>query len=88
MGLSSIFTAAAAAAAAQLAANNYSVDEPMRGPILVWSDEFEGTALDTSKWSYDTSRNKLGWYNKELQYYAADRPENVWVCGGVACSSA
>ena len=29
------------------------------------------------KWSYDTHRNKDGWYNKELQYYSAGRPENV-----------
>lgn len=73
------FLAAAAAQDASLSANNYAVDEPMpaHSGDLLWSDEFAGPALDRSKWSFDTSRNKEGWYNKELQYYAADRPENL-----------
>jgi beta-glucanase (GH16 family) len=61
-------------------------DEPLTIPKdykLVWSDEFDGgTAPDSGKWRYDTSRNREGWYNNELQYYAADRPENVRVEGG------
>ena len=67
------------AAAQSLSANNYAVDEPMpaHATTLSWADEFDGTALDASKWSFDTSRNKIGWYNKELQYYAADRAENL-----------
>jgi beta-glucanase (GH16 family) len=73
-----------AAAAQSLSANNYAVDEPMpaHSAALQWSDEFDGTALDASNWSFDTSRNKAGWYNKELQYYAADRPENLRVGDG------
>lgn len=50
---------------------------------LVWSDEFSVDGLpDVSKWAYDTDRNLLGWYNRELQYYAANRPENANVLGG------
>ncbi len=58
---------------------------------LVWSDEFNGTALDRSKWSYDTGdgfysydENKWisGWGNKELQYYT-DASSNVFVEGGM-----
>ena len=68
----------AAAQAVTLSANNYKIDEPMPAHTdLLWSDEFDGKALDTSKWSFDTSRNKAGWYNGELQYYAANRPENL-----------
>jgi len=75
----------AAAAQASLSANNYSIDEPMpaHSPVLVWWDEFNGTSLDTRKWSFDTSRNKQGWYNGELQYYAANRPENLRLAKGI-----
>jgi beta-glucanase (GH16 family) len=61
-------------------ANNYQVDEPIARAAesrLVWSDEFDGAKVDMRKWSFDTARNKEGWYNKELQYYSAGRPENV-----------
>lgn len=74
----------AAAQGVTLSANNYSVSGPMPGHSakLLWSDEFDEAALDTSKWSFDTSRNKLGWYNGELQYYAANRPENMRIENG------
>ena len=70
---------ALAAAAQTLSASNYGIAAPMHAPpgAPVWSDEFNGPALDRSKWSFDTSRNKVGWYNGELQYYAADRHENL-----------
>ncbi len=53
---------------------------------LVWSDEFNGTALDLNKWSYQigTGTNDglaSGWGNEESQYYTS-RPENVKVTGG------
>jgi len=50
---------------------------------LAWADEFDVDGLpDSSKWGYDTARNKDGWYNNELQYYAAGRPENARVESG------
>ena len=50
---------------------------------LVWADEFDTEGPpDPAKWVWDTHANKIGWYNKELQYYAADRPENARVEGG------
>ena len=53
------------------------------GWTLVWSDEFNVDGLpDSAKWDYDTDRNKVGWFNGELQYYARDRPENARVEGG------
>lgn len=53
------------------------------GWTLVWSDEFEVDGLpNAAKWDYDTDRNRLGWYNNELQYYARERPENARVAGG------
>ena len=37
---------------------------------------------DATRWAYDTERNALGWWNNELQYYAAARFENSVVEGG------
>lgn len=47
---------------------------------LVWSDEFDGAALDENTWSYNTGGN--GWGNNEKQYYTT-RPENIRVQNGM-----
>jgi beta-glucanase (GH16 family) len=50
---------------------------------LVWSDEFNGTSVDTNKWEFmigDGSAYGLwGWGNNELQYY---RSQNATVANG------
>jgi beta-glucanase (GH16 family) len=56
----------------------------LQGCALVWSDEFDGTEVDLSKWTFqlgDGSEVGLpsGWGNNELQYY---RAENATVSGG------
>lgn len=38
---------------------------------LVWSDEFNGTQLDTSKWEYQIGNNN-GWGNNEKEYYLSN----------------
>jgi beta-glucanase (GH16 family) len=54
---------------------------------LVWSDEFEGSDIDESKWSYDLgdgcdiSPDLCGWGNNELEYYT-DRAENSFISDG------
>lgn len=64
------------------------VDDPenkYEGYKLVWNDEFEGDALDTTKWSYQigtgTSEGLTDWGNQELEYYT-DKEENVRVKDG------
>ena len=52
---------------------------------LVWSDEFDGTGLDESKWSCQSGTGTEyglpdGWGNNEKQYYLK---ENVLVAGGM-----
>lgn len=54
---------------------------------LVWSDEFDGDALDTSKWDFELGNGFFdykshswvpGWGNRELQYYTRE-PANLSV---------
>ena len=56
-----------------------AADPSASGWQLQWSDEFEGSSLDTSSWSYETGAG--GWGNSELQYYTS-RTDNVAVTGG------
>jgi len=53
-------------------------------PEMIWQDEFEGTSLDLSKWSFETGDacnlpQTCGWGNNELQWY---RSENTTVNEG------
>lgn len=79
---------AAAAQAGSSAGGDAAISpsEPHRPPAgyeLVFADEFnEGDMPDDARWVYDTHRNAEGWYNNELQYYAAGRPENARVENG------
>jgi beta-glucanase (GH16 family) len=61
------------------------------GWTLVWRDEFDGDAVDRSKWDFAIGngfydyRNHAwvaGWGNEELQYYT-DQPANVSVGGSL-----
>jgi beta-glucanase (GH16 family) len=67
---------------------NPNIDTSVAAPsidgwMLVWSDEFSTAGLpNSSKWTYDIERNKLGWYNNELQYYSNARLDNARVQNG------
>ncbi len=69
MAMSVVLAAGAACAA-------FGQTAPTNGWQLVWTDEFEGSALNTTKW---TATNAAGNTNNELQYYS---PANVTVSGG------
>lgn len=49
---------------------NYEYDKSELVYDLVWSDEFDGTELDSTKWVYEVNGNGGG--NNELQYYTSD----------------
>lgn len=49
------------------------------GMSLVWEDNFNGTALNISDWTFETGRGDNGWGNNELQFY---REENTSVQDG------
>jgi beta-glucanase (GH16 family) len=71
---------AALGTATPAAAQGFDVPPGYR---LVWADEFDRDGLpDPAKWVHDTHRNREGWYNNELQYYAGPRAENAVVRGG------
>lgn len=46
---------------------------------LVWSDEFDGTQVNTEYWSFEIGTGYNGWGNNESQYY---RKENASVAEG------
>lgn len=52
----------------------YSSPSSYDGMSLIWSDEFEGDALNTDNWTFEIGRGNNGWGNNELQYY---REENT-----------
>ncbi len=47
---------------------------------LVWSDEFNGTSLDQSKWNYETGNNNGN--NNEWEYYTT-RSQNLYFDNGM-----
>jgi beta-glucanase (GH16 family) len=48
---------------------------------LVWSDEFNGSSLNSANWTAEVGTGENGWGNGEAQYYT-DRPENLRVENG------
>jgi beta-glucanase (GH16 family) len=47
---------------------------------LAWQDEFEGDAVNTNFWTFETGTGGGGWGNNELEYY---RKENTSLKDGV-----
>lgn len=48
----------------------------------LWSDEFEGSSIDTDKWTFEIGTGASGWGNNEWEYYT-DRSENAYVQDGI-----
>ena len=48
---------------------------------LVWSDEFDGNALDDNNWTCEIGTGAGGWGNNEQQYYR-DSADNIEVSNG------
>lgn len=51
---------------------------------IVWSDEFNGTSINTNTWTYDIGNggSNPGWGNSELEYYTS-RTNNAYAGGGL-----
>ena len=48
---------------------------------IVWSDEFNGMSINTSKWTFEKGNNN-GWGNNELEYYTSNS-QNAYVSNGL-----
>ena len=48
----------------------------------LWNDEFDGTAIDTSKWTFEIGTGSSGWGNNEKEFYTG-RKENAYVQDGI-----
>jgi beta-glucanase (GH16 family) len=68
-----------------------AAEPPVSGWKLVWSDEFDGTEIDRSRWDFDIGNGFFnydahtwisGWGNDELQYYTRS-PDNAFVRDGM-----
>ena len=59
----------------------YDASDSYEGMSLVWSDEFEGEAIDLSNWTYDLGNGSGGWGNNELQTYT-NSANNSFVADG------
>lgn len=57
------------------------IDDTVAGYNLVWSDEFNGNILDSSKWTPELGYGNNGWGNNESQLYT-DSENNVKVENG------
>ena len=58
----------------------YQAPTAYDGYALVWSDEFNGNAVNGGNWNFDTGYGDQGWGNGELQFY---REENATVDNGL-----
>jgi beta-glucanase (GH16 family) len=82
-------TATGGATGAGGAAGSTSTDGgTLPGWVLTWSDEFngsDGSAVDSTKWVYDTGGS--GWGNSELEYYTSGATNAVQQGGNLVITA-
>jgi beta-glucanase (GH16 family) len=49
---------------------------------IIWSDEFNGSAISPSNWTFDIGNGSGGWGNNEQEYYTS-LPQNAYVSNGL-----
>ncbi len=76
---SSVVSSAESSISSSTSSASSSTTSTATGWQLVWSDEFDGSAIDTNKWSFE--KNCMGGGNNELQCYT-DRADNAYVGDG------
>ena len=77
--VSSSVASSSNAMSSDMASSSVASSSSVAGWELVWSDEFNGTSIDSTKWSHE--KNCTGGGNNELQCYT-DRADNSFVADG------
>jgi beta-glucanase (GH16 family) len=57
----------------------YTSADNYPGMTLLWADEFEGTSVNESDWTFEIGNGSNGWGNQELEFY---RKENASIESG------
>lgn len=60
-------------------ATGYTTPTTYSNMNLTWSDEFNGSEINSSNWKFEIGTGDNGWGNQELQYY---RQENAYIKDG------
>jgi beta-glucanase (GH16 family) len=60
--------------------SGYTTPTSYAGYTLAWSDEFSGTAPETTNWNFEQGNNG-GWGNNEKEFYTSS-PKNVFQSNG------
>ena len=82
-GVSDLFVPVDWAATHEDPSQGFGNDEIPReypGYTMVWTDNFDGDAVDRDNWNFDIGKGTNGWGNGERQYY---RQQNATVDDGV-----
>lgn len=74
------FTESESSSSAEASYSSWTAANSSSSSPYLWNDEFDGTAIDASKWTFETGAT--GWGNNEWQYYTA-RSENAYVQDGI-----
>lgn len=75
-----IFESSSSVASPESSYSSWTAANSSSSSPYLWHDEFDGTAIDASKWTFETGAT--GWGNNEWQYYTA-RSENAYVQDGI-----
>ena len=75
-----IFESSSSVASPESSYSSWTAANSSSSSPYLWNDEFDGTAIDASKWTFETGAT--GWGNNEWQYYTA-RSENAYVQDGI-----
>ena len=82
MAISSSSSATTPSSSSAIPSSSSAVPSSSSESPYFWNDEFDGSAIDTTKWIFEIGTGSSGWGNNEKEYYT-DRSENAYVQDGI-----